>query len=205
MSGSAIYGNSFCTKNHYTHCFQNGLDFLKDCGRSRVGSHFLPSSATSRSLPIVCFWLRFEILRGGVGRQAITQRWATNSLGKSTADLGRRPCRGTVRKISLLSASSVLSKLRLRMHGKGRGAVKLFGLVMLSVSRVLILHLSNFYCFGFARPRISKSQAAREIHASQLATYTLHPILMIVPLAQWLEHWSYEPRVMGSNPIGDIC
>jgi hypothetical protein len=26
-----------------------------------------------------------------------------------------------------------------------------------------------------------------------------------VPLAQWLEHWSYEPRVMGSNPIGDIC
>ena len=25
----------------------------------------------------------------------------------------------------------------------------------------------------------------------------------IVPLAQWLEHWSYEPRVMGSNPIGD--
>ena len=25
------------------------------------------------------------------------------------------------------------------------------------------------------------------------------------PLAQWLEHWSYEPRVMGSNPIGGIC
>ena len=24
------------------------------------------------------------------------------------------------------------------------------------------------------------------------------------PIAQWLEHWSYEPRVMGSNPIGDI-
>ena len=22
------------------------------------------------------------------------------------------------------------------------------------------------------------------------------------PIAQWLEHWSYEPRVMGSNPIG---
>ena len=24
------------------------------------------------------------------------------------------------------------------------------------------------------------------------------------PIAQWLEHWSYEPRVMGSNPIGGI-
>ena len=35
-------------------------------------------------------------------------------------------------------------------------------------------------------------------------TYHWELLLSIVPLAQWLEHWSYEPRVMGSNPIGDI-
>jgi hypothetical protein len=25
-------------------------------------------------------------------------------------------------------------------------------------------------------------------------------VISVAPVAQWLEHWSYEPRVGGSNP-----
>ena len=25
------------------------------------------------------------------------------------------------------------------------------------------------------------------------------------PIAQWLERWSYEPKVVGSSPTGSIC
>jgi hypothetical protein len=34
--------------------------------------------------------------------------------------------------------------------------------------------------------------------------YELKDIYLLAPLAQSVEHWSYEPKVMGSNPIRSI-